>query len=973
MRESARDPRDSDHDGEQSREWPHVWRSAEERGAAGAAAPDFDAQMALDRVDRRAVLRLMAASLALSGANACGESAAPLFSQPRGEPGVARGGAVHFATSLDLDGYGRGVLVTARNGRPVKIEGNPIHPATLGATDVFLQAEVLSLYDPDRSRAARENGVERSWSEARGMLQRLRAELRAERGAGLRVLLPPMASPTRDRLVQALQQDFPEAGWHVYGPMVGDNERAGAELTFGRVVDQVYDLRQTDVIVALGGDLFSEAPGHIRYAMDYVARRRDETRAPPLLYAAESRPSLAGARADRRLILRPREIEDFAYELMRELEAPGLVGGARSSDAAIMARALTRAGALSLAVVGREQPPAVHVIAHTINARLGAAGRTVRYIAPVLAAEQGEMQSLKMLAEALAAESVTRLLILGGNPVYDAPGDLKFAELVRSVPFSVHLGEHVNESAAACRWHLPERHALESWGDLRAFDGTAGLRQPAAVPLSPGMTSEALLATLLGDAAEPRELVQATWRAQWGDDFDRRWFDSLEKGVVEDSAARPLDVRLRAGAIEARGSAPTDAAPPGSLAAILAPDPSIWDGRYAGNAWLQELPKPLTKQVWGNAALIAPATAQARGLKTGDIVALSSEGRTIEAPVFVLPGQADDTLTLTLGYGRTRAGRVGTGVGFNAYPLRSADQPWTLADVAMRPTGRRETIITTQHHNTMAGREIVRVVAERAPPSPPPLPPQPSFYPEWEYRGRAWAMAIDLDACIGCNACVAACQAENNVPVVGPAEVARGREMHWLRIDRYYAGAPGAPLTLFQPMLCMHCEKAPCEVVCPVNATVHDSEGVNQMVYNRCIGTRTCSNNCPYKVRRFNWYDYTRGDYAPPEPANNPEVTVRGRGVMEKCTYCIQRIWTARIEAGIEKRPIRDGELVTACQQACPTRAFAFGDLNDPNSEVNRWRASARNYALLGHLNTQPRTTYLARVQSESPAQGGTG
>jgi molybdopterin-containing oxidoreductase family iron-sulfur binding subunit len=939
-----------------------LWRSCEERGTADAdsCAAEFAAPMQTESLDRRSVLRVMAASLALAGTAGCGKPQAPLLSLPRSEFQPGPGPSVRFATSIDLDGYGRGVLVDVADGRPVKIEGNPLHPATLGATDVFAQAEVLSLYDPDRSRAPLQQGAERRWAEADGLLLSLRRELLARGGEGCRILMSPMASPTRERLVRAVAQAMPGIRWHRYGPIVGDTERAGAILAFGRPVEQVYALGDADVIVTLGGDLFAEAPGHIRYAADFMRRRRATDRPLPRFYSVETRPSLAGLRADRRLVLLPHEIEDFARELLRRLRADA--AGDATSDAGRIARDLAAAGRRGLVVPGREQPAIVHALCHAINGHIGAPGSTLRYIAPVLRSDMGEMESLVELSQALAAGAVRTLIVLGANPAYAAPPGLDFERLIPKVPQTLHVGQHVDETATLCRWHIPELHALESWGDLRAFEGTAGIRQPATVPLMQGMTAEEVLGMLSGEGREARALVQATWRAAWGEAFDERWPQVLEAGVVANSEAEPVSVALRDFAIEQAIAA----RPPFTV--LFAPDPTIWDGRFANNAWLQELPKPLTKQVWGNAALMSPATAEAYGLRTGDVVELRGAEGFIEAPVFALPGHAPDSATLTLGLGRKRAGRVGNLVGFNATALRSAADPWVRTDVVISPAGRRADLVTTQHHHTMAGRDIVRVVS--APTKEVAASgPYPSFYPEWNYPRRAWAMAIDLDACIGCNACVVACQAENNVAVVGPDEVARGREMHWLRIDRYFSGPLGDPRVYFQPMPCMHCEKAPCEVVCPVNATVHDSEGLNQMVYNRCIGTRTCSNNCPYKVRRFNWFDYTDSRHAVPEAVHNPQVTVRERGVMEKCTYCIQRIWTARIEAGMDNRPLAGDAVVTACQQACPAHAIVFGDLNDPASAVSAARRSPRHYALLGELNTQPRTTYLARIESGASRQ----
>jgi Fe-S-cluster-containing dehydrogenase component len=556
----------------------------------------------------------------------------------------------------------------------------------------------------------------------------------------------------------------------------------------------------------------------------------------------------------------------------------------------------------------------------------------------------------------MRAGQVSRLVILGGNPVYAAPADIDLAALVRRVPLSLHLGQHRDETAAVCHWHIPESHPLESWGDLRAFDGTVGLRQPATMRLKPGLSVEEFLGLMAGQNVDGRGLVQAVWREAWGDDFDERWARSLEDGVIEGSAAPSVDVAIQP------SWRPEPVAPVSSVGVDVqfAPDPSVWDGSYANNGWLQELPKPLTKQVWGNAALIAPETAEIFGLSSGDAVDLSVGERVVRAPVWVLPGHAPGAVTLTLGYGRQAAGRIGNGIGFDAYAVRSSDARWTAIG-EIRPVGEKIPIISTQQHHSLQGRDIVRVVAPEE--AVPPQPVQPSIYPEWPYKDHAWGMAIDLDACIGCNACVIACQAENNIAIVGPEEVAKGREMHWLRVDRYYAGDPIAPQTYFQPVPCMHCEQAPCEVVCPVNATVHSSEGLNDMVYNRCIGTRTCSNNCPYKVRRFNFVDYQGADFSAPSDAMNPQVTVRDRGVMEKCTFCVQRIGAARANARVEDRRLSDGEVMTACQQACPTQAIVFGDINDPDSAVSRLKQSPRNYALLGALNTKPRTTYLARVQ----------
>jgi molybdopterin-containing oxidoreductase family iron-sulfur binding subunit len=947
-------------------EGPRLWRSLEELADHPDVHRHIEAEfpdiMQASSVDRRTLLRLMSASLALGGLAACNSGAAknaPLLSQSHNTPGYVPGVPAIIATSLPLNGYGRGVLAKVQEGRPIKVEGNPLHPASLGATDVFAQAEILALYDPDRSGAPLYNGVARSWEELTQFIRPVRNELVVEEGRGLHVLMPPTSSPTLQRLVAQARQLFPQAQWHSFTPVDDTNRQIAAQAVFGRDADLVYDLAQTDVIVTLGGDLFAEEAGHLRYAADYQKRRRAQDRELPRLFAVETRPSLIGARADERVILRPREFEAFARAL-----ADAVQSGAAPSDAnpllARIVNELRRAGSRSLVAVGREQPASVHALALAINAQLGAFGTTIRAIEPVRPAHS---TSLADLAKAIEAEHVSCLIILGGNPVYTAPSDINLASLIRRVPLSLHLGSHVDETAAVCHWHIPEVHPLESWGDLRAFDGTIGLRQPVTMPLKPCLSAEEFLGLLAGQTLDGHGLVQATWRETWGDAFNERWSRALEDGVVENSASPSLDIARQS-------NWRPEPAPPVSSAGIdvvFAPDPSVWDGTYANNGWLQELPKPLTKQVWGNAALIAPETAQIFGLSSGDLIDLSVEGRALRAPVWVLPGHAPGAVTLPLGYGRQRAGRIGNGIGFNAYAIRTSAHPWITTGEIKR-VGERVKLVTTQQHHSLQGRDIVRVTTPNQT-NPVDEPASPSMYPDWNYPDHAWGMAIDLDACIGCNACVIACQAENNIAVVGPEEVAKGREMHWLRVDRYYAGDPAKPDTYFQPVPCMHCEKAPCEVVCPVNATVHSSEGLNDMVYNRCIGTRTCSNNCPYKVRRFNFVDYQGTDFSAPYDAMNPQVTVRDRGVMEKCTYCVHRIGAARADARVDERRLEDGEVMTACQQSCPTQAIVFGDINDPDSAVSRLKKSPRNYALLGALNTRPRTTYLARVEDPQESE----
>jgi molybdopterin-containing oxidoreductase family iron-sulfur binding subunit len=636
-----------------------------------------------------------------------------------------------------------------------------------------------------------------------------------------------------------------------------------------------------------------------------------------------------------------------------------------------IARDLQAQPGSSLVIAGDHQPPPVHSLVHAINDALGNGGQTVVYTDPVAASPANQTESLRELATAMAAGQVELLLILGGNPVFTAPADLNFAQALDQVRFRVHLGLYEDETSERCHWHLPESHYLETWGDARAYDGTITIIQPLIQPLYDSRTASDVLAALLGEADQSdHDRVRTYWEGQnSAETFEEFWHDALYRGVIAETALPAKTVSLNP-----EFDQPTPAASSDNLEIIFRPDPSIWDGRFANNGWLQELPKPLTKLTWDNAALLSPATAASLGLTNEELIELQYQGRAVTAPVWIMPGHAEDAITVYLGYGRTRAGKVGTGLGFNAYSLRTADAPWFGSGLTIGRTEERYPLASTQMHQSIEGRDLVRAGTVEQFRTEPDFAQKPdvhrldiSLYPKFEYKDNSWGMVIDLSACTGCNACVVACQAENNIPVVGKDQVLAGREMHWLRLDRYYEGEVDNPETHHQPVLCMHCDNAPCEVVCPVGATLHDHEGLNVMVYNRCIGTRYCSNNCPYKVRRFNFLQFTDLDTETLKLQRNPEVTVRSRGVMEKCTYCIQRISAARIAAKEENREIRDGEVVTACQAACPTQAIVFGNINDPNSQVAQLKASPLNYGLLTELNTHPRTTYLAKLRNPNP------
>ena len=930
----------------------------------------------------------MGASLALAGLSACTrqpeEKIVPYVRAPEGS---VPGKPLFFATAVPLGGFAHGVVVESHEGRPTKIEGNPKHPASLGATDAFTQASVLTLYDPDRSQVAINVGRISTWGAFFAALSPHLETQRLRKGQGLRVLTETVTSPTLAHQLQGFLDVFPESKWHQYEPVNSDYIHAGARLVFGENVATQYRFDQAQTILALDADFLSYGPASVRYAHDFATRRRvwEGQTAMNRLYAIESTPSMTGATADHRLPMRGGEMAGVALIIAQELgvdvgERPAGLASLRIAHSqwlkAVVGDLQNNRGA-SIVIAGAQQPPIVHALAHAMNQALGNIGTTVFYTDPVETRPVDQMASLRELVADMEAGLVDLLVIVGGNPVYNTPAEFRFTAHLSQVKLRVHLGLYEDETAQLCHWHLPETHALETWSDARAFDGTVTIMQPLIAPLYGGKSAHELLATLMGQPDRSSyTIVRDYWRRQLPpEDFEQFWRTALHEGVVANTAMPYRTPEYRGLKIEDRDLPSATIHPSSSLELLLRPDPTIWDGRFANNGWLQELPKPLTKLTWDNAALISPATAQRLGLDNENVVELRYQGRTMRAPIWLMPGHVDDAVTVHLGYGRWRTGRVGRGTGFNGYVLRTDSAPWGDSGLELRNTGERYPLASTQHHSSMEGRHLVRVgtlsqylthpefVHEMGHDPPGDL----TLYPPHAYNGNAWGMAIDLNACIGCNACVVACQAENNIPIVGKSQVAVGREMHWLRIDRYYKGHIDNPETYHQPVLCMHCENAPCEVVCPVAATVHDDEGLNVMVYNRCVGTRYCSNNCPYKVRRFNFLQYV--DYHTPvlKLLRNPNVTVRSRGVMEKCTYCVQRISAARIEAEKEHRPIRDGEVITACQAACPSEAIVFGNINDPNSRVSKLKATRLNYGLLTDLNTRPRTTYLARLRNPHP------
>ncbi len=953
-------------------------------------------------VDRRRFLQLMGASLALAGLTGCGasqnEKIVPYVRQPENmTPGIPQ----FYATTMPLAGSAIGLLVESHEGRPTKVEGNPKHPASLGATDVFAQASVLELYDPDRSQVLTYLGDIRPWSALLGAIENALEQQKESQGAGLRFLSGTVISPTLAAQMESFLAAYPAAKWHQWESAGHDSVRAGAQMAFGRAVNTYYSPEKANVIVSLDSDFLNSGPGWTRYAREFSGRRMpDAPGGMTRLYAVESMPNSTGAKADHRMPLRPSQVRNFAMALAAKLG----VGVPQAGDPGVadewisaVARDLQKNRGAALVIPGDQQPAEVHAVAHAINHALGSVGTTVFYTEPIEARPMDQTASLVDLANDLDAGRVQTLVMLGCNPVYDAPVDLAFGEKLLKATLRIHLSEYPDETSELCQWHVPMAHFLESWGDARTFDGTAGIIQPLIAPLYTGKSAHELIAAFAKDSVtDSYGIVRRYWQKQLGaGDFETAWRRALNDGVIENTRLATLDLAPQLGTLASASAAATSAAPGSSSAngnyeIAFRPDPAIFDGRFANNGWLEELPKPITRLTWDNAAMVSPATAEQLGLtytidttggEHGQIVVDMAEvefgGRTLEAATWILPGMPDGLVVLHLGYGRVNAGKVASGQGFDAGQVRTSAAPWGAPGASVRKlAGQTYPLACVQFHHNMEGREPVRsaTLAEyRAHPTfagdaANAPPPGLTLYPdEHPYNANAWALSIDLNRCVGCNACVVACQSENNIPVVGKEQVMAGREMHWIRIDQYYSGGLENPETFFQPVTCMQCENAPCEVVCPVGATNHSSEGLNDMVYNRCVGTRYCSNNCPYKVRRFNFLAFADWDTPALKMQRNPEVTVRSRGVMEKCTYCVQRITKGRIAADKEDRAVRDGEIITACQQACPAEAIIFGNKNDPASRVARLKSDPRDYGLLAELGTRPRTTYLAAVRNPNP------
>jgi molybdopterin-containing oxidoreductase family iron-sulfur binding subunit len=977
------------------------WRSVDEL----ADTPEFQAAVEKefpgsphgwgDEVSRRGFLKFMGASAALAGLAGCTKQPdEPIYPYIKAPEDLILGKPMYFATAHPFVTGAVPLLVKTDQFRPIKIDGNPEHPYNQGGSDPFTQATLLDLYDPDRSQHVTYRGENREWAEF--AVEFRNKVISTIDGTGIYFLSETITSPTLARQWKAVQAKYPNAKLVQYDPAI-----AGTSLEGG--ISAKYSLTDADVIVSLDADFLSGAgfPGFHQLVRQYAERRKDPTKL-NRLYAIESTPTTTGLKAEHRLGLRASEIPAFAAELAKAVGVVGIEAPAynltdeQKKFLIALVKDLKAHTGKSVVIGGLNQDLSVNALTLAINIALGNLGATVPIAGEVLPMPSDQIAGFKSLVADLNAGKVDWLVVLNANPHYTAPADLEFASAFEKAKVTVHLGSHVDETGQNAQWHIPAAHFLESWSDAVAYDGTGSIIQPLIDPLYGGKTVHHFFQALLDvPGLSPYDAVRETYKSTINGDFETGWRKTLHQGWIEEinhtlSAAK---TERRLGSIKPPAPSPKDA-----IEIIFRPDPNVYDGRWANVGWLQELPKPVTNLSWDNAALVSGATLTKYGLEEDDIVELTVNGRKVNAPVIVVPGHPDNSVTVHLGYGRSFAGRVGSGAGFNAYLIRTSDAPFYAVGSMKKVEGKWGLAVTKSHFQdhrpklfggqgngnnsleadeAISERGIIRYATLDEYKADPGFANEGethtttdkgnTLFPNWEYKDNAWGMSIDMNSCTGCNACIIGCYAENNIAVVGKQQVRIGRNMQWLRIDTYFEGDLAAPRAHFQPMACQHCENAPCEQVCPVGATVHTPEGLNAMVYNRCVGTRYCSNNCPYKVRRFNFLLYSDFETESLKLMRNPDVTVRSRGVMEKCTYCLQRISAAKIEADKENRAIRDGEIVTACQQACPAQAITFGNINDKQSKVAKLQADERSYQVLADLNTRPRTKYVAAVLNLNP------
>jgi MoCo/4Fe-4S cofactor protein with predicted Tat translocation signal len=971
------------------------WRSLDELAGTEefqkAVEQEFPAaaQEWVDPVSRRGFMKLMGASMALAGLAGCTKQPdEPIFPYIKQPEDLVLGKPMYFATASPWAAGAVPTLVKADQFRPIKIDGNPEHPYNRGSSDVYTQGLLMDLYDPDRSKRVTSRGENREWSELVRTMKDAAAQ--SNGGTGFYFLSATITSPTLARQWKAVQQAYPQAKLVQYDPAI-----AGTALATGPIPQ--FDLSGADVIVSLDADFLSTAayPGHHKLTREYAARRKDPSKL-NRLYTIESTPTTTGMKAEHRLGLRASEVPAFAAALAAAVGASGVQAssyawtGEQQKFLAALAKDLKASVGKSAVIPGLYQDASVAAVALAINTALGNVGRTVLVASePLNPLPSDQIADMKNLVADLNAGKVEWLIILNANPIYSAPSDLDFLSAFNKAKTVVHLGTHQDETGQIAHWHVPAANPLEFWSDARSYDGTVSIVQPLIDPLYGGRSAHDVFQAFLNEPLlSSYEAVRETWRSTLKGDFETGWRQALHAGWIDQTKFDTGGKSASAAQISVPAPAPKD-----SFEIVFRPDPNIYDGRFSNVGWLQELPKPVYNLSWDNAAIMAGSTMTKHGLEEFDIIELSAGNGKVKAPVIVGMGHPEESVTVFLGYGREAAGRVGSGYGFNAYLIRPSTAPFYTTGSFKKVDGSWDIAITkshfqdhrsktfSEHGNENRSLEAVEALGPRGIIRYATLDEykqNPRFanegeghevthmgttlFPNWTYPENAWGMSIDMNSCTGCNACIIGCYAENNIAVVGKQQVRIGRNMQWIRIDSYFEGDLAAPRAHFQPMLCQHCENAPCEQVCPVGATVHTPEGLNTMVYNRCVGTRYCSNNCPYKVRRFNFLLFSDYETESLKLMRNPDVSVRSRGVMEKCSYCVQRITAARIAADKENRPVKDGEIQTACQQACPAQVITFGNINDKNSRVAALRGDERTYQVLADQNTRPRTTYVAAV-----------
>lgn len=959
-------------------------------------------------LSRRNFLSLIAASVALAGLEGCKKPVQKIIPYVEAEIGTIPGIPKYYASTIPWKNNALGVVIENHDERPVKVEGNEKHPSTLGKSNAFSQASTIEMYDPDRARGVKYNGKKVDWSE----YLKFAKDINKDDGKGLAVLMQESSSPTIKSIQNDFKTKFPSASWVSYESVNNENLYKGIEKAFSKKLQPIYRLENAQIIVSLGSDFLGVDDNNIYNTRKFAQNRDivDENSTMNRLYVAESSITSTGSSADHRLNIPQHEMESILAELSYELKKLGLSLDASkvksSNNLWIKAAAedLMSNRGDSIILGGSQLSPEFHQLIALLNNQLNA---PVDYY-PLSLSQVSSLADFKSLCDDIKNNKIKNLIILGANPVYDSPADFNFGDLLKNVPNSVHLTNILDETSKLCSWNIAMTHYFECWGDAMSYDGFVSIVQPQIMPLFDSKSAIQVLTPLVySKELSSYDTVKNVWKSDIvkSGNFEREWEKVLHDGLYKNTIIKKEQVRpsSKTSTAQLNNFIELD---DNKFEIVFNASSSVYDGRFANNGWLQEIPKPVTSLTWDNAALISIKVAKKLNIKNGQMIEIKIDNKSIKLPAWITPGQNQKSISLELGYGREFEGRLGNGVGFNVYPLRMSSNPSYSLNASISVLDETYPLASTQDHhgleedryaapgfdklsnNEVQSRipELVKQstldyykdnpdwvqkkVEEHKPDKKRSWADHSMYNPEPEYdysKGPQWGMSIDLTSCTSCNACSIACQSENNIPVVGKQQVMNGREMHWIRIDNYFAGDPDNPEMSTQSVACVHCELAPCETVCPVAATTHSSDGVNQMTYNRCLGTRYCANNCPYKVRKFNFYNYTRDLPEVVQMAMNPDVSIRFRGVMEKCTYCYQRVSAARISAENENREIQDGDFQVACQQSCPADAIKFGDINDPNSAVSKAKRRNRDYALLAHLGTAPRTTYLAKIRNQNP------